>query len=71
MFLSFVYVFHRNIRNKTHSKKTNRIERKKVDIALQNVSGGKYYYGPPNFIYTRKIDVKFATTFYMSYDYRL
>ena len=31
---------------------------KKEDITLQNSAGGKYIYGPPNFIYARQKDVK-------------
>ena len=42
--------------------KSSGIERKKEDIILQNLMGGKYIYGPPNFIYARKKDVKCATT---------
>ena len=42
------------------TRKTNRIERKKKeDITLQNLAGGKYIYGPLN---ARKQDVKCATT---------
>ena len=35
---------------KTHLKKSNRTK-KKEDITLKNLAGGKYIYGPPNFIY--------------------
>ena len=65
LFLSFVF-FHRNKQNAFEKNKSNRIERKKrrllnFAITLQN-SGGKYTYGPPNFIYARKKDIKCATS---------
>ena len=44
--------FHCNKQNAF--EKTNLIEQKKEDITLQNSAGGKYIYGPPNFIYARK-----------------
>ena len=60
LFLSFVYVF--SSQQTKRIRKTNRIERKKEDITLQNLAGGKYIYGPLNFIYARRKDVKCATT---------
>ena len=35
---------------------------KKKDLTLQNLAGGKCIYGPANFIYARKKDVKCAKT---------
>ena len=55
LFLSFVFVFiiclcFFHCSKKTHLKKSNRTK-KKEDITLKNLAGGKYIYGPPNFIY--------------------
>ena len=65
LFLSFVYVFPSQQTKRIRKKQieSNRIERKKrrllnFAITLQN-SGGKYIYGPPNFIYAQKKDIAF------------
>ena len=50
-----------------HPNKRNVLEKqiesneKKEDVTLQNSAGGKYIYGPPNFIYACRKDVKCAT----------
>ena len=59
LFLCFdVFVFS-IATNKTHSKNKSNRTKKKEDITLQNLAGGKYIYGPLN---ARKKDVKCATT---------
>ena len=57
------YVIATNLNN-TLIKPVKSNEKRRHHIAKfsENLAGGKYIYGPPNFIYARKKDVKCATT---------
>ena len=59
--------------NKTHSNKQVESNEKKEDITLQNLAGGKYIYGPPNFIYgtQKKRRQMRYNAFLMSYNFCL